>query len=132
MIKQKEMLKTLQGIEPDIQKIYHNYTQALKVAKKENKPIFILFYTKKCRWCIKLKKNVLKDKKLIYQLNHEYITLFLNKDMDKYPLSFRVEAVPKVYITDKEGKEFTSIIGYHQDPRDYTKWFDYVQIELNH
>lgn len=129
--KEKKMEK-FKEIELDIQKIYHNYAKALGAAQKENKPIFMLFYTKQCRWCIKLKKNTLKDKKLLSRLNKEYITLLLNKNSDEYPSSFQVDAVPKVYITNKDGEEFTSITGYHQHPRDYLKWFDYVQIELNH
>jgi len=111
-------------------KIYTNYEEAFKTAKAENKPVFILFATEYCRWCRKLKKTTLKDPKIVSRLNKEYVVLFLNRDKSSYPSKYRVRGVPSVYFTDKNEEIFTSMIGYHKNPQDYIKWFDYIQAEL--
>ena len=111
-------------------KIYTDYNKAFSIAKKEDKAIFILFYTQHCRWCSKLKETTLQDPKVISRLNKEFIVLYLDRDNSLYPNRYKVKNIPTVYMTDKNEKILTSIVGYHKNPRDYIKWFNYVKIEL--
>jgi len=113
-----------------ISTIYTNYEKAFTAAKIENKAVFILFSTEYCRWCTKLKKNTLEDSEIKARLKKEFIVLFLNRDKDQYPTKYKVKGVPAVYMTDKNEEIFTSMIGYHKNPNDYLKWFDYIQVEL--
>jgi len=113
-----------------INSIYTNYDKAFKVAKSENKAVFILFTSKYCRWCTKLRDTTLRDKEIIKRLNSDFIVLLLDKNYSNYPSKYRIKAVPSVYFTDKNEEIFTSIVGYHKDPNDYIKWFKYIQIEL--
>jgi len=114
-----------------IDKVYNNYKEAFLVAKKSNKPVFILFTTKHCRWCKKLKETTLKDEQIIKRLNDEFIVLLLDKNHSSYPAKYNISAVPTVYITNENEEVFTSIMGYHKNPYDYIKWFNYVKIELS-
>lgn len=113
-----------------INKLYTDYTEAFKIAKANNKAVFILFSTEYCRWCAKLKETTLKDSLILSRLNQEYVVLFLDRDKSEYPSKYDVKGVPVVYFTDKNEEIFTSMVGYHQNPQDYIKWFDYIQIEL--
>ena len=110
--------------------LYTNYDEAFKVAKAENKAVFILFSTEYCRWCTKLKETTLKNPEVLSRLNAEYVVLFLDRDKSKYPSKYHVKGVPDVYLTDKNEEIFTSMVGYHKNPNDYIKWFNYIQIEL--
>jgi len=114
----------------EISEIYTNYEEGFKVAKTENKAVFILFSTKYCRWCNKLKETTLKNPEVITRLNQEFIVLFLDRDEDEYPSKYKVKAVPTVYFTDKNEEIFTSMVGYHKDPHEFIKWFNYIKIEL--
>ena len=116
----------------NIDNIYSNYKEAFLAAQKNNKPVFILFSTKYCRWCKKLKETTLKDNEVVKYLNNDFIVLLLDKNYSNYPLRYNVTAVPTVYITNKDEKVFTSIVGYHKNPHDYIKWFNYVKTELSH
>ncbi|SFV67659.1 hypothetical protein MNB_SV-14-1350 [hydrothermal vent metagenome] len=120
-------IKTMSGIN----KVYNNYKEAFLVAKKKNKPVFILFTTKHCRWCKKLKERTFKDEQIIKRLNHDFIVLLLDKNYSNYPSKYNITAVPTVYIMNKDEKVFTSIVGYHKNPYDYIKWFNYVKVELS-
>ncbi len=39
--------------------IHHNYRKALESAKEKNRPLFILFTKDGCRWCDRLKDNLM-------------------------------------------------------------------------
>jgi thioredoxin-related protein len=114
-----------------IEHVYSDYNKAFAVAKQKNKPLFILFTTKHCRWCRKLKETTFKNEQIIERLNNEFIVLLLDKNHSIYPDKYKVTAVPTVYITNKDEEVFTSIVGYHKNPHDYIKWFNYVKIELS-
>jgi len=124
------ILKISNESEEDIAEIYTNYEEAFSIAKRENKPLFILFSTEYCRWCTKLKETTLKDSELKSRLEDEFVVLFLDRDRDQYPNKYRVKGVPAVYMTDKNEEIFTSMVGYHKDPKDYIKWFNYIKVEL--
>jgi len=109
--------------------IHHDYNTTLEVAKKENKPIFILFGKEKCKWCEKLKSEILTIEAIEETLKKEYIVLLLDKDNDTYPEKYKIKAVPTVFLMSDTEELYTEIVGYHAKPRDYTKWFNYVRIE---
>jgi len=116
----------------NINKIYTNYDKAFKIAKNENKVVFILFTTTYCRWCTKLRETTLKDPEIIKRLNKDFIVLLLDKNYSKYPSKYTIKAVPSIYLTDKNEEIFTSIVGYYKNPNDYLKWFKYINVELSH
>jgi thioredoxin-related protein len=124
------LLKISNESKNDIAEIYTNYGEAFTVAKSENKAVFILFTTKYCRWCTKLKETTLKNPELKNRLEKEFVVLFLDRDKDNYPSKYKVRGVPAVFMTDKNEEIFTSMVGYHKDPEDYIKWFNYIKIEL--
>jgi thioredoxin-related protein len=109
--------------------IFNSYKDALKVAKEEKKPLFILFTKENCRWCKKLKSDLLENSNLKDRLQKEFIVLFLDKNIDKFPKSYNINGVPSVFLVSEDEDIYTEIIGYHKDPKDYIKWFNYVKIE---
>jgi len=115
----------------NIHHVYNNYKEAFSIAQKEQKPLFILFRTQYCRWCKKLKETTLKNSAIVNRLNNQFIVLILDKNYSNYPSKYKVNAVPMVYITNYNEEIFTSIVGYHKNPYDYIKWFDYVKVELS-
>ncbi len=125
-IQKNDTLITISSID----RVFTDYKKAFLVAKKEKKPLFILFTTEHCRWCKKLKEITLKNSEIIKRLNSEFIVLELDKYYSDYPKKYDVSAVPTLYLTNNSGEIFTSIVGYHKNPNDYIKWFDYIKVEL--
>ncbi len=125
---QKSILATKKAYDFDI---YSDYNEAYALAKAKNKSVFILFTTEYCRWCVKLKEITLKDPELGRRLQEEFVVLFLDRDRSTYPTKYKVRGVPAVYLTDKNEELFTSMVGYHKNPEDYIKWFDYIKIETS-
>jgi thioredoxin-related protein len=109
--------------------IYRDYNQTVEIAKKENKPIFILFSKKNCQWCKKLKSNLTTNGELKSKLKDNFLVLFLDKEKDYYPSKYKVPAVPDVFLISEKEEIYTEIFGYHKKERDYLKWLRYVRIE---
>ncbi|MBD3793783.1 MAG: thioredoxin family protein [Campylobacterales bacterium] len=114
---------------PKIDNIQHDYETALSLATEQNKSVFMLVESENCRWCQKLKATTLQDETMIERLNREFVVLLIDRDRDRYPSNFEVKGVPMVFMLDAQGSIYTSLVGYRSDPREYTKWFDYIQIE---
>ena len=109
--------------------IYSDYNKTLEMAKKENRPMFILFSRKECQWCKKLKSKLLTTKEIAEQLKSDYVVLYLDKDSDYYPEKYRVKSVPDVFLVSPTEEVYAEILGYHSQPKEYLKWFKYVRIE---
>jgi thioredoxin-related protein len=109
--------------------VYHNYQEALSAAKAENKNIFILFQAKGCRWCKKLKETTLKDPELLKRLNRSFVMLILDRESSSYPKKYKIEGVPTIYMISNKEEIYVRRVGYRQDPQEYIKWFNYIEIE---
>jgi thioredoxin 1 len=89
------------------------YSEAIKKAKTEDKPVVIYFYSKYCRYCDAMDRNVLFDKEIKKTLGEE--TVYLRVDVDKAQQTARlynVRGYPTVYLLDPAGNGIASIPGY--------------------
>lgn len=84
----------------------NDYNQALKMAKQQNKDLYIFIGADECRFCVLLKKNALSKKAVIERLNREYIPVYLSRDQHKIPSSFVTQGVPRHYFVSSDGKVF--------------------------
>jgi thioredoxin-related protein len=109
--------------------VHYNYQEALSAAKAENKNIFILFQAKGCRWCKKLKETTLKDPELLKRLNRSFVMLILDRESSSYPKKYKIEGVPTIYMISNKEEIYVRRVGYRQDPQEYIKWFNYIEIE---
>jgi thioredoxin-related protein len=110
--------------------IHSDYNKTIKIAKKEDKPIFIFFFKDNCQWCEKLKAKLLTSKEIYQKLYKDYIVLFLDRDRDNYPKKrFKIDVTPTVILMSPSEEIYTQIVGYHAKDKDYLKWFNYVQVE---
>ena len=99
-------------------KTYKNYNKALINSIKDNKKLFIIFSTVYCKWCHKLKNDILNSKKIQSNLMKNYITLFLDRDDKKsYPTKkYTVFGVPAIYIVTSDGEIILARkTGYYQE-----------------
>ncbi|HIP29803.1 MAG TPA: thioredoxin family protein [Sulfurospirillum arcachonense] len=90
-----------------------DYTQALKYAKKENKPMMLVISTKTCPWCRKLEQQVLKRKNINKQVQNDFIGVPIEKDRDIYPTKFKPKIVPTiVFVNPKDESVIHTSYGY--------------------
>jgi protein disulfide-isomerase len=93
---------------------YDDYNEALRVAKKEHKPVYIFITSAQCQWCHKFEKTTLQDEAIRKRLKKEFITVHLVRDFDDIPKQFKTSPVPRHYFTDPDGKIIYSSLGHRK------------------
>ena len=88
-----------------------SFNEAVAMAKKEDKPIFIDFYATWCGPCKIMDKQVFNSKPVANMYNKEFVNLKIDVDSregkalaDKYG----VEALPTLVIIEPSGKKLAS------------------------
>ena len=79
--------------------------KAVEVAKQKDKPIMFVITRENCKYCKILKTKTLKDKKLVDELNKNFVVVIVNYDKGDYiPASLvNVRGVPAIWFLYKNG-----------------------------
>lgn len=87
--------------------IDRNYNESLALAKKENKPIVILFYTSWCPHCNVMKREVFTDTTVADFYSKNFVCVAVNSDSDygkelilKFKNTFKVVSFPTFAFLD--------------------------------
>ena len=88
-----------------------NYSQALELAKKNNKMIMLKLTADHCKYCVKMDKEVLADKEIKSVLSKNFITVNINVDKEPLPLGLKRTITPTFIFVDKEEKIVSKIPG---------------------
>ena len=101
-----------------------SFDEATKLAKKENKFIFLMVEEKYCPWCRKMKTVTLKDKEVVEILNSDYISIKIYKNSNDLKRKFKTRFVPTTFVIDpNKNKELSRIVGYISADSLYDKLF---------
>lgn len=122
--------------------IWHRYDQGMKLAKKENKKLFIDFTAKWCPYCRKMEATTFRDSTVIAVLNKYYIPVRVDGDSSDslnvdgvattekaVARDFRVTGYPVFWFVTPGGERLVSLEGYR--PPDYMlRVLDYLKDNL--
>ncbi|BCD62115.1 hypothetical protein NitYY0826_C0985 [Nitratiruptor sp. YY08-26] len=90
-----------------------DFSTALAIAKKSNKPLMIFYESKNCHWCKKMLHETLHNKKVSSRINNEVIAVKIWKERNDYPASFRAKYTPTTFfITPTQKQIIRPILGY--------------------
>ena len=91
------------------------WKEALILAKKENKPIFLDVYAKWCGPCKKLKKTTFKNSEVGTYFNANFINVTIDGETDEgraLAKKYQVTAYPTLLIIDSRGNQLTKSVGF--------------------
>ncbi|MCB4743656.1 MAG: thioredoxin family protein [Sulfurovum sp.] len=92
--------------------VQHSYATAIAKAKAKKRMLVMVLVKEHCRWCHKLVKHTLADKKVKARLKKDYVTLIVDKD-DTYPVVFKRSFFPSIlYIDPNTEKNIYENVGY--------------------
>ncbi len=92
-----------------------NYQQALSMAKKSHKNIFVDAYAVWCAPCKQLQKTTFKDQKAAAYFNKNYINFSIDVEKGEGTIlakTWGIEGLPTLLILDQNGKIIANHIGY--------------------
>lgn len=85
----------------------NTFSEALQLAKKENKLIFLYFNTSWCGPCIELKMTTFRSKAVAELFNSSFINISLNGEKGDGPAlvnKYKVRGYPSYIFINSEGK----------------------------
>jgi len=91
---------------------YDEYNEALRVAQKSNKPVYIFISSAQCGWCQKFENTTLQDEAVKKRLYQEFVVVHLVRDFDDIPKKFKTAPVPRHYFVDSRGTIVYDSLGY--------------------
>jgi len=86
-----------------------------ELAKRENKPIFVDFYTDWCGWCKVMDKKTFKDPEVAKIANSTYIPYRINAEKGEgiqIAKTYGVRAFPTILFFSPEGEVIGKLVGY--------------------
>lgn len=113
-----------------------DYDNALKAAKKENKPLCLYFFSNSCYYCVVMDKTTLDDPEIGSILKKDFV--FLRIDSEKaghLARLYSIRGTPTSWFLDSSGKRVFEAPGYIQKPLykrvlEYVKGKHYNEMEL--
>jgi thiol:disulfide interchange protein len=90
-----------------------DYQSALAEAKKENKPVVLVFSAAWCGPCQSMKKTVYPSKE-VTPLHDKFVWAYLDVDEEANAapaMKYKVEAIPHIQFLAADGKEISAQIG---------------------
>ncbi len=105
---------------------WHKYDEGLKVAKKENKHVFVDFYTNWCGYCKKMDRETFTESEVIKMFGDNFIAVKVNAesqdtlDIDGFRITeqnlsskeFGVKGYPTFWFLKPDGTKLGAISGY--------------------
>ena len=82
----------------------HDYDEAIKQAKEQNKEVYLFIGADECRWCDRFKEMTLSKDEVIKRLEEEYVLLYMSRDRHNIPKKFEVQGVPRHYFLTNKGE----------------------------
>ncbi len=90
-----------------------NYDEALAIAKKEGKPVVLVFSATWCPPCQSMKKKVYPSTE-VKPLHDKFVWAYLDVDVEtngKTAQKYGVEGIPHIQFLNSEGKEVDKLVG---------------------
>ena len=109
--------KSVNYSETGIQFTSISFEEALKLAKKEKKNIFLDAYASWCGPCKMLKKNVFTQKEVGDFYNSNFVNMAIDMEQGEGPKlaqKYKVQAYPTLLFINHKGEVVGSALGYHQ------------------
>jgi len=98
-----------------------SFDQALAAAAKEDRVVFVDFYTTWCAPCKKLDEITWKDERVTEWLGENTVALKIDAEKQvELAQRFRVEGFPTLIFVGPDGTELGRLVGY-LDPEDFLK-----------
>jgi len=98
----------------------HDYDEALELAKKENKDIYLFIGADICKFCKRYKETTLSDDAVMKRLTKDYIPVYLSRDQHLIPDHFPTTGVPRHNFVRSDESVYFSTQGFLEIAGFYT------------
>lgn len=94
---------------------WHNYKQGMSLAKKENKRVYLHFYTDWCNFCKEMDQTTFRNPSIIKMLNKDFVAIRVNTNKEaKVAGKYNIRPVPDNWFLSADGKKLRNFLGYYE------------------
>lgn len=99
---------------------FHSYSDAMEIAKNQDKMVYVLFGSEHCPWCHK-QKDVLAKSDVVEALS-EYVICYVDVSTERNIADkYRVRAIPVSAILDSDERLVQKNVGYMEESK-FLNW----------
>jgi thioredoxin-related protein len=94
---------------------WHNYKQGMSLAKKENKRVYLHFYTDWCNFCKEMDQTTFRNPSIINLLNKDFVAIRVNTNKETTVAGkYNIRPVPDNWFLSADGKKLRNFLGYYE------------------
>ncbi len=92
---------------------WHSYKEGMESGKKNQKKVFLYFYSDSCGYCEEMEKVTFKDISVIDILDKNFISVKVNADKERKAVSsYNVRGLPSNWFIRENGETISNLPGY--------------------
>lgn len=108
---------------------WRQYHDGIRIAKKENKKVFLHFRTAWCRYCAQMEAVTFKDLSVVRFLNTYFVSIKVDGDKETSIVkSYKVPGYPDNRFLDEKAKAVYRLPGF-SEPVAFLFFLEYIQTD---
>ena len=109
---------------------WHGYNEGMTLAKKQNKRIYLHFYTDWCDYCKEMTANTFRNPSVIRMLNTDFVAIKVDTAKEyKVAAKYNIRPVPDNWFLSSDGSKIRNFLGYYE-PDQFVTVLRYVNDTL--
>ncbi|MBL0713765.1 MAG: thioredoxin fold domain-containing protein [Desulfosarcina sp.] len=109
---------------------WHNYKEGIALAQKQNKQVYLHFYTTWCEYCKEMQSTTLRNPSVVKMLNTDFIAIRVNTAKNhKVAARYNIRPVPDNWFLSSNGSKLRNFLGYYE-PDQFVTILRYVNDTL--
>jgi len=94
---------------------WQSYKKGMSLAKKENKRVYLHFYTDWCNFCKEMDQTTFRNPSIVKMLNKDFVAIRVNTNKEtKVAGKYNIRPVPDNWFLSANGKKLRNFLGYYE------------------
>ena len=107
-----------------------NYKKGMALAKKQNKKVFLHFYTEWCDYCKEMDTTTFSSRSVVRILNRDFVAIRVDTTKNhKLAAKYNIRPVPDNWFLSADGDKIRNFLGYFE-PDQFVTVLRYVNDTL--
>ncbi len=109
---------------------WYGYKEGMTQAKKQNKQVYLHFYTDWCEYCKEMDSTTFRNPAVVKMLNSEFVAIKVNTTKSyKVAAKYNIRPVPDNWFLSSSGSKIRNFLGYYE-PDQFVTVLRYVNDTL--
>lgn len=92
-----------------------NYKQGMSLAQKENKRVYLHFYTDWCNYCKEMEQTTFRNPAVIRLINADFVAIRVNTNKESTVAGkYNIRPVPDNWFLSADGQKLRNFLGYYE------------------